>query len=309
MSARKWGESFLKSGLPLEHLTAVTLRSAGWHIEPNEEYQRIPHPNEPWFELDMFAGSPEFNGDTELGLLIEAKYHDTSRFWMFLPVADEAKFLHDDGVLGCGPIQTLRNPFARTFSQLAPTSTMGAVLSEDGEKQDNAIYKAAQQLINGFIPYGAGERLFDYNFTVRNPQVRPFWATALVPMVVTNARLFRLKPTIQHLDEIRNASAPTDVADELEWTWCSVRPSSGTVNANRRYIDAFASIHQQSLSVSPKVEERLWDFVTRPKWIAVVNVSALAKVAESLQSAFMSLPMRRIGAVLKPTARKRKVRR
>src|SRR5205085_1055153 len=30
--AKKWGESFPKSGLPLEHLTAVTLKSAGWSV-------------------------------------------------------------------------------------------------------------------------------------------------------------------------------------------------------------------------------------------------------------------------------------
>lgn len=309
MSSRKWGESFLKSGLPLEHLVAVTLRSAGWQIEANEEYQRVPGPQEAWFELDLFASSPEDNGDTELGLLIETKYHDTSRFWMFLALDDEVGWLHDDGILNCGPIQTLKRPLARNLSQLAPKSRIGAVLSEDGTKQDNAIYTAAQQLINAFVPYGAGGRLFDYNFTVRNPQVKPFWVTGLVPMVVTNARLFRLKATVQHLDEIRNASAPADVADEVEWTWCSVRPSSAIINANRTYISAFADARNRSLWVSPKIEQRLWDFAFRPHWIAMVNVKALGKVAESLHSAFMSLPMRRIREVLKPTARKRKANR
>jgi len=33
MSGQIWGESFLKSGLPLEHLTLLTLRSIGWTCE------------------------------------------------------------------------------------------------------------------------------------------------------------------------------------------------------------------------------------------------------------------------------------
>ena len=38
MSKAKWGESFLKTGLPLEHLTAATLRAANWWVDPNPEF-------------------------------------------------------------------------------------------------------------------------------------------------------------------------------------------------------------------------------------------------------------------------------
>ena len=38
MSKSKWGESFLKSGLPLEHLTQVTLQTLGWDCRAHIEY-------------------------------------------------------------------------------------------------------------------------------------------------------------------------------------------------------------------------------------------------------------------------------
>ena len=40
MSGQKWGESFLKSGLPLEHLTLSALKSIGWTCELHSEYLR-----------------------------------------------------------------------------------------------------------------------------------------------------------------------------------------------------------------------------------------------------------------------------
>jgi hypothetical protein len=41
MSSQKWGESFLKSGLPLEHLTLLALKSIGWTCELHSEYLRV----------------------------------------------------------------------------------------------------------------------------------------------------------------------------------------------------------------------------------------------------------------------------
>ena len=108
MTKPKWGESFLKTGLPLEHLTAVTLRQAGWNVDMNPEFER---PNakgkSTWFSVDMQAGN-------------------------------EVHF-------------------------------------------------------EGYFP----------------------WCTALIPTIVTNARIFRLRPSVSALDQIRVATAPTDIADEL----------------------------------------------------------------------------------------------
>ncbi len=304
MSNRKWGESFLKSGLPLEHLAAVTFRSAGWHLETRLEYQRQLTESSPWFELDLIARSGEDNKDTELGLLTECKYHDTSRFWMFLPL-DETGWQHDDAVLNCGPVQTLQSPHANTLLPLAPLSSLGVVLSEDGTKQDNAIYTAVQQLAQAFVPYGAGGRLFDFNFEVSKESPNPFWVTALVPMIVTNAALFRLKPGIRDLEVIRKASSPADIADRLDWTWCAWSTSFASTMENRRFVDEFMAAHDHRFRVSPLLEKRLLSFVHRPNWIAVVNIDSLGRVAHDLFHAFARVKTKRISTVLRRSLRPR----
>jgi hypothetical protein len=85
---RKWGESFLKSGLPLEYLTAATLQASGWSTSFHFEYQR---PNADgdvaWFEVDLSARRRKSNAATRLELPVECKYHDTDRFWFFHPLA------------------------------------------------------------------------------------------------------------------------------------------------------------------------------------------------------------------------------
>ncbi len=292
MSRRKWGESFLKSGLPLEHLTAVTLRSMGWTIESSIDYSRSAAGDPPqWFELDLFASSPRSNRDTELGFLIECKYHDTSRFWMLLPWEDGGwKF--DDAVLNCGPLQTLYRPHQETMLNLAPLSSVGVVVSEDGTKQDNALYTAVQQLVDAFVPYGL-DRLWNYNFEVRGPHPLP-WATAMIPMIVTNASLYRLKSDVQDLDVIRKASSPSDIADELEWTWCAHHGPMPWFSATVDLVQAAMEQTDPRVKRLPLGYQRMSEYSGRPHWMAIVNIRALATAATSLMDQFLALQTLRV---------------
>lgn len=290
MSKRKWGESFLKSGLPLEHLTQVTLRSLGWHCEAQIEYTR---PNrkgrETWFELDLFATSFD-RGDTELSFLIECKYHDLSKFWVFLP-HEPSRWHFDDRFLNCAPLQTLKEPREQTFLSLAPTSANPLVVSEDGTKQDNAAYTAIQQVVNGYVPWGL-DYMFGYlmdadNFDPNRPPV-----LALIPMIVTNAKLYRLRTTVTDLDVIRSATAPAEIADELEWTWCFHNPSRALFGQNMEAIAAHKAREANNLSRLHGVEARMLSFAERPNWIAIVNISSLSKVITILSEAFSELDTR-----------------
>src|SRR5215469_13683478 len=115
MATGKWGESFLKSGLPLEHLALVTLKSLGWDCDTHIEYKRYNREEElAWFELDLIATSHKGNKDTQLSLVVECKYHDLSRFWFFLP-HESSRFVFNDRVLNCGPLQTLAEPRSRSI--------------------------------------------------------------------------------------------------------------------------------------------------------------------------------------------------
>lgn len=291
---KKWGESFLKSGLPLEHLTAVTLRKLGWSVEANEEFlRRNEEGAKTWFELDMFASRHVGSRDTELGFLVECKYHEASRFWMFLP-DDGGGFLSDAFLLNCGPVQTLRRPTKNTFLDLAPHSTAGVVVSQDGVKQENAIHKAIQQLSHGFAPYLV-ERLLTFNFHPAPPSLP--WATATVPVIVTNAELYRLRPEINDLDVIRQATSPADIADHVGWMWCRHSNSYELRDTNIATIEEQLGRYSDEVKRAPATKECLVGFIDRPHWIAVVNIRALAQMATVVAETFSKVELARVSTV------------
>jgi hypothetical protein len=313
MSAPKWGESFLKSGLPLEHLTAVTFRSLNWHTTPQYEYSRNNRENqEAWFELDLVATSPDDNRSTELSCLVECKYHDLSRYWFFLPHDPSGRWCFDNRVYNCGPYSTLKKPDADTALSLAPISSGGIVVSKDGTKQDNAVRTAIEQLVNGFVPYSLSV-MFEYNLDFRNvltPEDEMSYVpnvTALVPMVVTNASLYRLKPDVTNLDKIREAKAPSDVADEVEWTWYYHDVPMKLFDQNLSAIDAHIKERAELVYHFPKVSTVMEEFADRPNWIAVVNIKALAKVVAAIQKHFSAMETIEAEKMARPhTRRKRK---
>jgi len=131
---KKWGESFLKSGLPLEHCAVVTLNSAGWACAPHQEYERQNREGKlAWFEIDLCAHKSN-NFESHIELLIECKYHDKSRFWFFLPWsssdfmaeyhATEAgeNLMANSRVFNYCPFEVLVEPDLDSALKLAPMS-------------------------------------------------------------------------------------------------------------------------------------------------------------------------------------------
>lgn len=295
MVQAKWGESFLKSGLPLEHLTQVTFRSMQWHCSPHFEYvRRNREKEETWFDVDLVAGCNQWNKGTELEMLVECKYHDLSRYWFFLPNDSQGRWCFDDRVLNCGPYQSLRSPRSNTFLELAPQSSGGIVVSKDGTKQDNAVATAIEQVVNAFVPRCL-DIMFTYNIDSSN--IMPLQdelnfvpnMTALVPVIVTNAALFRLKPDVTDLDLIRNATAPNDIADEVEWTWHYYDVPAKLLDQNIESIERHLKDQAKVVYRYPHIEEEMYRFIDRPNWIAVVNIKALAKAATAIAEHFLTL--------------------
>lgn len=294
MSKGKWGESFLKSGLPLEHLTLATFKSMNWICSPGIEVERPNRDGEKtWFEVDLEAHSPIENQDTSLSFLVECKYHDTSRFWFFLPHQPE-RWSFNDRVFNCIPVQTLAEPRHNdSVLRLAKASTGGIVVSEDGTKQDNAVRTAIQQLANAFVPICLSE--MDFLLTDLEPEedeedeYYPA-VTAKVPMIVTNATLFRLKEDVTNLEEIRDASMPHQVADEVSWTWHYFDPSMSLLQQNNVAIENHVNTQAEFIYRFPHVKHRIWELNERPNWIAVVNINHLSSVITEISQLFMSLP-------------------
>lgn len=306
MSKRKWGESFLKSGLPLEHLAMAEFRNLGWNITPHLEVLRSNTDNDlTWFEIDFEADTPESNEDTDLFLLVECKYHDPSRFWMFLP-HEANRWAFDDRVLNIGPYQTLGDPRANSFLDLAPVSSSGIVLSESGEKQENAFQKAVYQIAEALVP----RCLFiQYEYNLDIPSRVPPMCAAVIPCIVTNAGLFRMRHEIVRLDDIREASSPGDIADEVPWTWCYFDAPMDIVEHHHISIDAHESGNEEILQRFPETVARMRELAGRPNWIAVINIEHLSSAVMAIHNRFLACSIRTVKAVFRKERSKSRKRK
>lgn len=290
MSGQKWGESFLKSGLPLEHLTLLALKSIGWECELHYEYSR---PNregaEAWFEHDVIAYSPHSDtGDVEL--LIECKYHDDSRFWFFLPCETEDQLSQygalsasenlyvDSAVFHSAPYEVLPQPSSETFLSLAPMCLWGVTVSRDGTRQPNAVEEATKQLAYGFVPFCL--KAF-YGFHRSR-------AVSVLPVIVTSAKLFRLRPDVRSLDKIRSAGVPTDIADEVDWLWCYHAPNNELIFYNLDAIEAYKQSNRYAKWKA--IAEQLLGLYRFPHWILVANIDAVADAVNALYKSFSAIP-------------------
>ncbi len=293
MSKRKWGESFLKSGLPLEYLAMLEFKKLGWDISPHVEFPRSTAENGiSWFEID-FEAEIDCNDDTQLCFLVECKYHDPSRFWIFLP-HEPTRWHFDDRILNFGPLQKLSDPKANTFLDLTPASSWGIVVSEHGEKQENAFQKAVYQVAGALVPRCLFIQ-YDFNLNLDNRDGLPQFFTAIVPAIVTNSPLFRMRPDVVNLDDIREASSPAEIADEMPWAWYYFDPPMDFINQQDIVIDEHESENGEIRQHFPEALARMKNLAGRPNWIAVINIGHLASAIKAIYNRFLACSVRTTG--------------
>lgn len=285
----KWGESFLKSGLPFEHLTLMMLEDAGWVVMPHYEFRRADIEPGKTSEIDLLA-SPAVEGQPELRLLIECKYHDPSRDWMLLPSATEAHLSESESLsageavetdpffLNYAPYDPLVDGSTRTFYDSAPRSIWGSVLAKNGTRQHNELQKALHQVATALVPYILD---YHYNFANNHP-------CAVVPMVVTSASLFRLREDIRTLDQVRSAEGPEEIAERVPWTWCYYSSPMWLKDRNMDLVDQW--LHLSALPHYPKIGQQVYRLWAAPKWVAVINFEALIQATGLLRKLVEALP-------------------
>lgn len=310
MSGQKWGESFLKSGLPLEHLTLLALKSIGWECELHYEYRRPNREGElQWFEHDIIAYSPS-SGDGNLDLVVECKYHDESRFWFFLPcetddhlaqygaLSSGATLWIDSAAIHSAPYEMLAQPNAETLLKLAPRALWGVTVSRDGTRQPNAVDEATNQVAFGFVPFCL-ERFYGFHRSR---------AVSVLAAIVTSARLFRLRPNIESLDVIRKATSPDQIAEEVPWLWYYHAPNGQLISHNLTAINLYEKAN--SYARKKEVQRQLNKLWTFPHWLAVININAVARAVGDIHKRLVSLPKnfsgdRLIAQIWKDRARRR----
>lgn len=289
MTTRKWGETFLKTGLPLEHLVITTFTGLGWDCEPRYEYLRQNRKgNNVWFEIDMVASSPETA--EALNMLIECKYHDEQRYWFFLPCTTENHLAQygalsaggdlesDAEVLHYAPYVPLRSKRRHSLISLAPKSVWGANISRAGTREENSVKEALDQLGFAFVPFCL-DRL--YSFCRFTPE-------AIIPTIVTTARLFRLRPDIRNITTIRNSREPGEIAEELPWTWCYYAPRGELLEHNNIQIEYWRETHKE-LKYNG-LDTQLASLWSGPHWVMIVTIEAFEAAVTAIHRAFLKLP-------------------
>jgi hypothetical protein len=223
-------------------------------------------------------------------LLTECKYHDEQRFWFFLPcstVDHQAQYgamsagqdlESDEEVLHYGPYIPLVHPERHTLAALAPLSVWGVTISRSGLREDNAIHNALEQLAFAFVPFCLEH---SYHFCARSP-------SAAIPCIVTTARLFRLRPEMQSLSTIGQATAPEDVADELPWTWCYYASRGSVLDHNELEIELWRKQHKGVRWRG--LDDQLAQLWTGMHWVLVVNIDSLGAAVSTVHDCFMTLP-------------------
>lgn len=289
MSIRKWGASFLKTGLPLEHITLMKFNSINWQCAPHWEYERENNDEQSkWFELDMLAYSP-IDKSQHMIFLVECKYHDSSRFWFFLPcttidhtnqygaleATDNLEI--NKRVFNSHPYEMLKEPESNSIFSLSKKSIWGVVASEDGLKQDNSIFTGLNQLAYGYVPFVLDRQ---YRLTTN-------WPCSVIPLLVTNAYLYRLRPEITDIKIIENASKPEDIADILDWTFCYYAPNKELLYRNLDLIDEFEK--KYGLKKYKKIQNQLLELWTSPSWMIIANIDSLTQSVKHIYKHFCSL--------------------
>ncbi len=242
-----------------------------------------------WFEIDLIASSPP-NPSGDLNLLIECKYHDEERFWFFLPCTT-LDHLAQYGALSAGgdlesdvdvvhyaPYVPLRSRRRHSLISLAPKSVWGANVSRAGTREENRIEDALDQLGFAFVPFCL-DRL--YSFCRYTPE-------AVIPVIVTTARLFRLRPDVRDIAAIRSAGGPEDIADQLPWTWCYYAPRGQLLDHNHAQIEHWRETHKEVHFRG--LDDQLADLWASPHWVMITTMEGLATAAEAVLNAFLGLP-------------------
>jgi hypothetical protein len=151
-------------------------------------------------------------------------------------------------------------------------------VSKDGTRQPNAIEEATKQLGFEFVPFCL-ENFYGFHLSR---------AVCILPVIVTSARLFRLRPEIDSLERVRAASAPHEVADEVSWLWYYHAPNGELLDYNMAEIDAYKKGNRYARrKIVAKQLLALW---SSPRWIAVVNIAALAAAVDLIFRKFSELP-------------------
>ena len=222
----KWKSHLLKSSLPLEYSVTEALRKLGFSSPREFRYER---PNEhgvtKTFSIDL-RGTRDLNHERiRLETFVECKYRDVTTDWVFLPESfankDSVDFVETFVMLDkLNESWQIDRDLVNSFSGDYLACGKGIEITTGGGNP-KSITQAIHQLKYSMIQ-SAKEAMID--------QLEDFLGNTklihvLVPIVVTTANLWRLKPQ-STVESIESAKDISDVAEKTDILFVQERPDN-----------------------------------------------------------------------------------
>jgi len=212
MSTKSWKDLLLSSGIPLEYSVSRVFETLGTGAGSEFRYERTDeHGIRRVFSVDVHSARHDWDRGVTLETLVECKYRHDGTKWVFLP-EDYSTFLgpdFDDAFVTldqCCPDRRLNTQLLAEFRERYPLCSKGIELLPT-DKNPKSIEQAVQQLRHAVT----AKTITDLRWM--GAEFRPPAITAIVPMVVTTADLWRLKSDCT-VDDVRQAEELTDVAEQ-----------------------------------------------------------------------------------------------
>ena len=246
----KWKSGLLKTGLPLEYVTARILSEKGHSIFGEYPYIR---PNESGelreFSVDLrtwkwFDSQSDFTGG--LSILVECKYRQPGTKWIFAPLPGEA---YPIGLVNSTedlvPVRLHNSEAIWNVEKNLGYCVGGIELSKDGSGVASRVRHGVFQLRYAMPPLLRHELENAYKYA----WFKGHHIDLLFPMLVTTAELRLLKKGLE-LDDFKNANEISELTDVRDALVLNERPGP--------QLQEFADEHARDFIVAhPKLETRL----------------------------------------------------
>ncbi len=206
--ARSWKDLLLSSGMPLEYSVGRLLEGISSWTSAEYKYRRTSEDgSDKIFSVDVASTHINARDDVWLEMLVECKYRHNGTNWVFVPLESR----HDDPtIISVDQCSDVGSVSAKSLhAVLSPFSLCGkGVEILDKDANPKSIEQALQQLryavaskVVDALSHQAGHSL---------GSISPVFL--LVPVVVTTAALWRMRPDTG-VEDVRAASEIADVCD------------------------------------------------------------------------------------------------
>lgn len=221
-TSKKWKSRFLSSSVPLEFETARVLTNLNISVSHDYSFSRRESLDYKEFSCDLkglgyFPLGNNDQVDATIELLVECKYRDEGKGWIFLPELDLPEFSNQ--TLG----YAIRNitSFSRTTIKYGPIYDLEEIFSfspkgveinfNNGEVFDKDIRHGILQLKYA-LPYLIQDAILGNIYGHINDAKPRF----IVPILVTNADLYLLNKEFS-IESLKKCNAIEEIASKVPY--------------------------------------------------------------------------------------------